>query len=370
MPDNTLAGGGITIRIDESADFRIIVAALEVIEPSLGIVIVATVAEGIDGCNSSGGGQHFAVGIVGITARQRTVSVQDHHHVALQVGHEIVHRAVVLHGVGSAVIGIEEVQNISGLIGTVVPNLPQQLAAGIGIDAGNSTNRLAGTHTAEVVDIADIGGAVGGGGQGSAVAPAHGPPGAVVIAGGIAGAIVGDGLAVVSCQQILPVGITVGVAVVFTVLGSSQDIAHIVIGVGKAGVGSGDAQQLALVIVGKAYCGSVGQGIAGNIAQSVISVVEIVIQGSSCDGIADSGHLSGNLGVGDIPVQVLPGQRTHGNRAEPTQVIVAETQGIAQSRDYRFFQQFKYTVKLPDFQHILKKSPGIRGFRGKVNKHR
>lgn len=73
---------------------------------------------------------------------------------------------------------------------------------------------------------------------------------------------------------------------------------------------------------------------AGHIAQSIVGVVEIVIQRGSCDGIADGGHLGGSLGVRDIPVQVLPGQRSQRYGAEPPQGIIAEAQSIAQSRGH------------------------------------
>ena len=35
MADNALSGGGIAVRIDESADGRIVISGLEIIEPGL-----------------------------------------------------------------------------------------------------------------------------------------------------------------------------------------------------------------------------------------------------------------------------------------------------------------------------------------------
>lgn len=117
---------------------------------------------------------------------------------------------------------------------------------------------------------------------------------------------------------------------------------------------------------------------AGHIAQSIVGVVEIVIQRGSCDGIADGGHLGGSLGVGDIPVQVLPGQRTHGNRAEPPQTVIAQIQGLAQGGGHGSKAAIliaicnpQYTVKLPDFQCILqKRTPESENSGVRVNKHR
>ena len=192
MPDNTLTRRGIAVGIDEAADLGIIVAAVEIVEAGFSIVVVTTVADGIDLGDGTGGSQDLAVRVIHIAACQRTAGIQDHHHIALQVGEEIVHRAVVLHGVGGTVVGIEEIQNVSGLIGTVVPDLPQQLAAGIGIDAGDVARGLAGSHAACIVGEADIGSAIRCGSQAPAVAPAHSPSGAVVIADRIAGGVIGD----------------------------------------------------------------------------------------------------------------------------------------------------------------------------------
>ena len=48
MADNALAGGGVGVGTDESAGIGIIEAALEVVQPQVGIVVVATVAQGVD----------------------------------------------------------------------------------------------------------------------------------------------------------------------------------------------------------------------------------------------------------------------------------------------------------------------------------
>ena len=65
---------------------------------------------------------------------------------------------------------------------------------GIGIDAGDVAHGLAGSHAACIVGEADAGGAAGCSSQASAVAPAQGPPGAVVIADRITGDVIGDEL--------------------------------------------------------------------------------------------------------------------------------------------------------------------------------
>ena len=57
---------GVAIRIDESTDCRVIIAGLEVIEAAFGIVIVASVAEGVLVGQFTGGCQDLAVGVVGV----------------------------------------------------------------------------------------------------------------------------------------------------------------------------------------------------------------------------------------------------------------------------------------------------------------
>ena len=45
MPEYTLTGGRITIRIDESANLGVIVAGLEVIEAGFCVVVIASIAQ-------------------------------------------------------------------------------------------------------------------------------------------------------------------------------------------------------------------------------------------------------------------------------------------------------------------------------------
>ena len=63
MPNIILSSTGIAVGIDKPAGVGVIVAALEVVEPGLGVVVVTTVPERVDFCHSAGSGQDFAVGI-------------------------------------------------------------------------------------------------------------------------------------------------------------------------------------------------------------------------------------------------------------------------------------------------------------------
>ena len=56
----------IAVGIDKPAGVGVIVAALEIVEPGLGVVVVAAIPQGINLRHGAGSGQDFAVGIVGI----------------------------------------------------------------------------------------------------------------------------------------------------------------------------------------------------------------------------------------------------------------------------------------------------------------
>ena len=65
-----MASNSIGIGVDEAADSGIIISALEVVESCLGVVDIATVAEGVqgaEGCGQSAGcGDRITPGVVGI----------------------------------------------------------------------------------------------------------------------------------------------------------------------------------------------------------------------------------------------------------------------------------------------------------------
>ena len=65
-----MPSGSIDIRIDEPAEFGVIIAALEVVIAGLGVVYIATVAEGIGfakgGGSGAGNGERVAPSIVGV----------------------------------------------------------------------------------------------------------------------------------------------------------------------------------------------------------------------------------------------------------------------------------------------------------------
>ena len=60
----TLPSTCIAIRVDESANFGVIVAGLEIVEAGFGIVIIASVSQRVDFCEFAGCGNDLAIGVI------------------------------------------------------------------------------------------------------------------------------------------------------------------------------------------------------------------------------------------------------------------------------------------------------------------
>ena len=109
------------------------------------------------------------------------------------------------HGVGPAVYVIDEIQR------GIAVGLSQQLTACVDVVVDFAADGLCAPGTVlEVVSEGKGLSTTGCGSQISSVAPTEGPPGAVIIAGGIAGIVVGDTLPVKLRQQVAPLVVTVG----------------------------------------------------------------------------------------------------------------------------------------------------------------
>ena len=302
------------IRIDKSAHRRVIIPAIEVIESRLLIVDISTIAQRVDVCQGAHSGDDFTIGIVVIACNNRAAGVYDVHYVTLEVGHVVVHRAVVLHGIGQAAGIIEEVNGIGS------PGHAHQLTAGVVVAVGSAVHGLAGSQAVCIVGKAQAAGPIGGGGQISTVDPGKVPAGAVVVAGGVANGIIGDCLAVKGGKQVLPVGITVGVTVGGGAIGGGQNIACAVVDIGVGGVPR-CAEQLTLVVVGVGYSALPGSGEGCDVTHAVIGIAIL---------LPAAGHgryLHGGLDAVNIPVGILPGDGAAVDGSQPPQTIVAHGQG-------------------------------------------
>ena len=191
----------MVIRADKPPELRVIIAAVQVIKPGLGIVIVASVAERILVAHGVAGGVGdgaLAPGIVAVLGHDLSRGgPDDGNDIPLQVVEIVEQHGPVgkAHALAGAVV--EEAHNgIPGL-------LRQNLAAVEEEFRGGSIHRLAGADAVSVVLVAVSIAAAGDFPQ----LPAHPGVAGAVVAGHVANAVVGDGLAVVLGQQIGPAAV-------------------------------------------------------------------------------------------------------------------------------------------------------------------
>ena len=106
-----MTGSRIAICRNESTHRRVVISALEVIQPGLSVVYIAAVAQRIvcaqSGCHGTGGRQDLAPCVIGILDNRSAAGVQDGGNVTLQIGGIVVVRAVVgdRHGSTGCVVG-------------------------------------------------------------------------------------------------------------------------------------------------------------------------------------------------------------------------------------------------------------------------
>ena len=102
MSIEALSRGQIRIRIDKSAPRRVIIPALQIVQPRFRVVDVSAVAQGVlfaeGGCQRAGGGQRVAPCVVGVGHDARAAGGDETGHVALRVLDVEILRAVVVHG--------------------------------------------------------------------------------------------------------------------------------------------------------------------------------------------------------------------------------------------------------------------------------
>ena len=103
-------------------------------------------------------------------------------------------------------------------------------------------------------------------------------------------------------------------------VGSSEDVACTVVGIGVGGV-TRRAEQLAMVVIGVGNSSLPGSSVGGDVTHAVIGIT--ILQPAAGHGC----HLQGGLGAVNIPVGILPGDGAAGNGSQPPQTIVAHGQG-------------------------------------------
>ena len=330
MPQQTLTCGNIDVCVNEAAGGGVIIAGLQIIQLRFGIKIISTVTQGVDLadriCQRAGNGKELTVGIVLVGSHSSTVGVNQAENITLQIGDVVVGSGSfsggIDQGVGVAGIAIQEIQS------NIAIGFPQELAAGVEIVVGYAVYGLAQAQAVAIIGVSIGICSLCGADEVAALSPGKGITAAVVVAQRVAGAVIGNGLAVESRQQISPVGIAVGIGVAGGAVGSGKDIAAQVVGVGPGLAAARSGKQLVQVIVGIGVGGAVS-GIGKDIAQNVVG---IAIAGSAGKaGVGKAAYLGGSLTVVNIPVGIglgidIPG----GDGGQPAQEIVAQAYRLAQ----------------------------------------
>ena len=248
----------MVIRADKPPELRVIIAAVEIVQPRLGVVIVPPVAEGIliaHGVAGGVGDSAFAPGVVAVLSHDLPRGgPDDGYNIPLDIVEVVEQHGTVgkAHALAGAVVE-EPHDRIPGL-------LRQNLAAVEEEFRGGTVDRLAGADTVSVVLVAVGVAAVGDFPQ----LPAHPGVAGAVVAGHVANAVVGDGLAVVLGQQVRPAAVAVGVGLGLQNLAQGtgcigvplyrQNVPGLAVGVDEGGVLglAVVAGQLVFLVVGEA----------------------------------------------------------------------------------------------------------------------
>ena len=195
----------LRVNVDKPTELRVIIPAVQVIKPGLGVVIIPSVAERIFVAHGVAGGVGygaFAPGVVAVLSHDLPRGgPDDGDDIPLDIVEIVEQHSTVgkAHALAGAVV--EEPHN-------AVPGLLRQNLTAVEEEfRGGSIHRLAGADAVSVVLIAVGVAAVGDFPQ----LPAHPGVAGAVVGEHVADAVVGDGLAVVLGQQISPAAVAVGV---------------------------------------------------------------------------------------------------------------------------------------------------------------
>ena len=193
------------IHTNKPPELRVIIPAIQVIQPGFGIVVVPPVAEWILVAHGVAGGVGdgaVAPGVVAVLGHNLPGSSPDNgNNIPLDIVEVVEQHGTVgeAHALAGAVVE-ESHDRIPGL-------LRQNLAAVEEEFRGGAVDRFAGADAVGVVFVAVSVAAIGDFPQ----LPAHPGVAGAVVAGHVANAVVGDGLAVVLGQQVRPAAVAVGV---------------------------------------------------------------------------------------------------------------------------------------------------------------
>ena len=141
------------VRIDKPTPPRVIIPALQIVQPRFRVVDIPAVAQRVDRterrCHCTGGGQQIAPCVVGVGHDARAAGADKTGHVALRVLDVEVLRAVVVHGQRAGRV-VGEVQLIAA------PRQLHQLATQIMVIVRRAVDGFCDALAAGIVAVGDI----------------------------------------------------------------------------------------------------------------------------------------------------------------------------------------------------------------------
>ena len=141
------------VRIDKPAPPRVIIPALQIIQPSLRIVDIPAVAQRVlfaEGCcHRTGGGQQIAPCVVGVGHDARAAGIDKAGHVALRVLDVEILRSIAVHGQRAGRV-VGKVQLIAA------PRQLHQLVAQIMVIVGRAVDGFRDALAVGIVAVGDI----------------------------------------------------------------------------------------------------------------------------------------------------------------------------------------------------------------------
>lgn len=139
------------IAVQESANIGIVISTLQVIHPNFIVIVITTIAVGVDGCNVAGRGVGNnganAPDIVGILCNHICLIIQNSYNIALQILVEVEILAVEADTADGLLIVVQRNQHI------LAPGFPEDLGTIQHILMPDTIDSLAGTDTVGIVGI-------------------------------------------------------------------------------------------------------------------------------------------------------------------------------------------------------------------------
>ena len=187
-------GGGEGVGVDEPADGRVIIAALEVVEAGLGVVIIAAVAQGVDVGDAGGISEDFRTAVVHCAVAPCIIVVErDHGARRIEDGRHVtlcIDKVIVQLRLRPMLIDHRErlvAVVVDKLEGLIAPLLTHDLAGERGVVVRRAIDRFAGADTGHIVGVGNVLAVDRRGGKLPSLRPREGIVPAVVVRDRVAG---------------------------------------------------------------------------------------------------------------------------------------------------------------------------------------